>query len=143
MSILQGGAFTKAEKTFAEQANKARFALLQKTRTSNLPLDLQLDLFDKTIKSILLYGAEVWGFWNCDVIERIQLKFLKYIFKLNKTTPSHMIYGELGIFPITIEIQHCALSFWCKLISDSRETLVTQKLSTYIYSFIFNMHEKK
>ena len=32
-----------------------------------------------------------------------------------------MIYGELGILPLTVEIQSKALSFWRKLI-DNKET---------------------
>ena len=115
---------------------------MKKIRALSLPLDIQLELFDKTIKPILLYGTEVWGFGNCDVIERVHLKFLKYIFKLKKSTPSHMIYGELGIFPITVEIRHRAVSYWCKLVTDStNETIGTQKLSTYVYSLIYNMHQ--
>ena len=38
-----------------EQANKALYALLKKSKTLGLPSDLQLDLFDKTVKPILLY----------------------------------------------------------------------------------------
>ena len=141
--FTRGSSFDKAKKHIVEQANKAMYSLLKKIRTLNLPLDMQLELFDKTIKPILLYGAEVWGFGNCDIIERVHLKFLKYVLNLKKSTPSRMIYGELGIFPIKIEIQHRTLSYWCKLISDSCETLGTQKLSTYVYSLIFNMHENK
>ena len=104
--FTRGGAFDKAKKHIVEQANKAMYSLLKKIRTLNLPLDMQLRLFDKTIKPILLYGAEVWGFGNCDIIERVHLKFLKYVLNLKKkkSTPSRMIYGELGIFPIKIEI---------------------------------------
>ena len=40
-----------------------------------------------------------------DIIERIQLKLLKYTFHLKKSTSSFMIYGELGIMPIYIDIK--------------------------------------
>ena len=74
--------------------------------------DLQLDILNKTIKPILLYGSEILGTGNCDIIERIQLKYIKYIFKLKKSTPPHIVYGELGIMPIITEIQSRAASFW-------------------------------
>ena len=67
----------------------------------------------ETIMPILLYGSEIWGFGKCDIIERVHLKFLKYVFNLKKSTTSHMIYGELGIFLITIDL---VISFWRKLI---------------------------
>ena len=140
--FTRGGGFIRAKTHIAEQANKALFALHKKIRHLSLPLDLQLELFDKTIKPILLYGAEIWGFGNCDTIERVHLKFIKYVLRLKKSTPSHMIYGELGIFPITIDVRHRALSYWIKLIADSsNETLGTQKLSTFMYSMIYNMQQ--
>ena len=79
--------------------------MLRKARNLDLPYDIQLDLFNKMIKPILLYGSEIWGTGNCDILERVQLKFLKYTFKLKKSTPSHMIYGELGIMPISTDIK--------------------------------------
>ena len=80
----------------------------------------------------LLYGAEIWGFGNLDVLERIQLKFLKYLFNLKKSTPSYMIYGELGIMPITVDIQARTLDFWCKLIENNN-----LKLSALVYKTIY------
>ena len=81
------------------------FSLLKKIRTVDLPLDLQLKLFDKMIKPILLNGAEIWGFGNCDVIERIHLKLLNYILKLKKINAiSHDIW-RTRFLPITLEIE--------------------------------------
>ena len=62
-------------KNIAEQANIALFSYLRKIRHLNLPTDMQVDLSNKTIKPILLYGSEIWGFGNIDIIERVQLKF--------------------------------------------------------------------
>ena len=109
--LAKNGSFTLAKKQVAEQANKALFSLLKRIKDLGLPYDLQIDIFNKTIKPILLYGSEIWGYGNCDIIERVHLKFLKYIFKLKKSTPSHMIYGELGILPITTEIQYRVITY--------------------------------
>ena len=84
--------------------NKALFAVLKKSKALELPFDIQIELSDKTVKPILLYGAELWGYSNCDSLERIHLKFLKYLFNLKRSTPSYMIYGELGIMHISVEI---------------------------------------
>ncbi|MEW8544526.1 MAG: hypothetical protein AB2693_13435, partial [Candidatus Thiodiazotropha sp.] len=123
------------------QANKALFALLKKAQSLQLPYDIQLDLFDKTIKPILLYGAEVWGYGDCTVLERIHLKFLKYIFKLKKSTPSYMIYGELGIFPITIDIHFRLISFWCKLVENLNTDILEPKLSSLFYSMLYHKQQ--
>ena len=89
--LSRSGAFNAAKKHIAEQANKALFSLIRKTRTLNLSYDVQIDLFEKTIKPILLYGCEIWGFGNNPTIERVHLKFLKIIFRLKRLTPSFMI----------------------------------------------------
>ena len=76
------------------------YSLLRKIKKLSLPVDMQIDLFNKTVKPVLLYGCEVCGFGNNDMLERVQLKFLKYILKLKKSTPSNMVYGETGVYPL-------------------------------------------
>ena len=49
--------------------------LLKKNRSLNVPLDLQLKLFDHTIVPILLYGEEIWGFENIEIIEKLHNEF--------------------------------------------------------------------
>ena len=105
----------------------------------SLPFDIQIDLFDKMIKSILLYGCELWGLGNVDIIEKVQLKFFKQIFHLKNATPSYMIYGELGITPLYAEIQKRIVSFWCKLIDNYENN----KLSSLIYKLVYEMHMQK
>jgi hypothetical protein len=36
-----------------------------------LSVKIQLDLFDKMIKPILLYGCEIWGFGKNEVLEQV------------------------------------------------------------------------
>lgn len=134
------GSFTKTKKYLAEQANKAMFSLLRKINNLSLPYDIQIDLFEKTIKPILLYGCEIWGFGNIDILERVQLKFYKYIFGLKKSTPTHMIYGELGVLPINIEVKKRVISYWTKIADNSEDN--NTKLSHYVYEFIYNHHMK-
>ena len=114
----QSGSFVVAKKHIADQAHKALFSLLRKIRKLSLPFDIQLDLFNKMIKPILLYGCEVWGFGNFDILELVQLRFYKYIFNLKNSTPSAMIYGEIGVIQLAVDIQTRVVSFWSKTYSD-------------------------
>ena len=70
------------------------FALLRRSRQLDLPIDLQLELFDYLIMPILLYGCEIWGFENITMIEKIHLKYLKYILGLKQSTPTCMVLGK-------------------------------------------------
>lgn len=71
------GSFINTKKYLAGKATKAIYGVLKKTRMFNLSIDCQLDLFDKIVVPILLYGSEVWGFGNLDVIEKLKLHFCK------------------------------------------------------------------
>ena len=55
------------------------------------------------MKPILLYGCEVWGFGNNEILERVQLKFCKLLLHL-KTT-NCIVYGELGRYPVENDIK--------------------------------------
>ena len=104
------GSFSKTKKHLCEQAQKAMYGIIRKIRQFKLPVDCQLDLFDKVVVPVLLYGSEVWGYENLDVIERTHLKFLKHVLNLKTSTPSYMVYGETGRFPLYISV-------YCRMIS--------------------------
>lgn len=72
----------------------------------NLPVDCQLDHFDKVIMSVLLYGCEVCGNGSIEIIELIHFKLLKHILNLKSCTPSIscMVCGETGRFPLPLNI---------------------------------------
>ena len=95
--------FKKMQQLQFSLANRAMFSLLRKCRQLNLPLDIQLELFEKCVHPILLYGCEIWAFEKMDVIWKLQLWFLKLILGVNVTTPTCMVLGEVGRYPIEIE----------------------------------------
>ena len=46
-----------------------------------------LQIFNHTILPILLYGCEIWGFHNSNLIENVQNQFLRSITILGKALP--------------------------------------------------------
>ena len=136
----KNNSFFTTKKHIAEQGTKAAYSLLAKARNLHLPIDLQLELFEKLVKPILLYGCEIWGFGNIDVLERVQLNFIKRVLKVKRSTPNYIVYGETGIYPLKIEIESRVISYWGKL--NCPENFGT--LSTLVYSamksFYINCH---
>ena len=106
------GQFFKARSRLTEQARKASFAVIRKIRKRDLPCDVQLKIFDAMIAPILLYGLEVWGCENCEIIEAFHFRFCKNMLKLKSSTPRVMVYGDLGRFPMQIFIQTRMIAFW-------------------------------
>ena len=74
------------------------FSLLKKPRDLLLPVDIQIELFQKTVKAILLYWCEVWGFGDLKVLEQVQLKFLKQILNMKKAHPIVLFMVKRALF---------------------------------------------
>ena len=131
------GKFKVAVDGLVEQANKAMFSLLCKGRKLNLQIHIMLDLFDSIVAPILLYGSEIWGHEDTLVhtVEKVHLKFCKYLLKLNKSTPSYMIYGELGRMPLQTKIQNRVIGFWARILTGKNEKIVFKLYSLQLALF--------
>ena len=84
MCFSENRSFYKARKHNVDQAKKAMHLLYKRIRNLNLPLDLQLHLFDHTILPIALFGCELWGLESIQLIENLQNEFLRRIINLKK-----------------------------------------------------------
>ena len=67
-TISYNGKYKEAIKKQVLQAQRALFAIKRKKEMYDLPFDITLDLFDKMILPILLYGCEIWGFEDVGLI---------------------------------------------------------------------------
>ena len=130
--------FSVAQKDLYDRASRAMFSLLRRCRKSCLPLDLQFDLFDKVVLPILSYGCEVWCSGNCDLALKLQLRFYKIVLRLNKSTPSCMLFGELGRFPVDVHLKTRMLCYWYKLVKQANSS----KYTSVMYRFCLKMYEK-
>ena len=129
--------FYKARKHNVDQAKKAMHLLYKRIRNLNLPLDLQLHLFDHTILPIALFGCELWGFENIKLIENLQNEFLRRITNLKKSTPIYMLYAELGRMPVEVTVKSRMIGYWLSLV-NGKETIhiVIQKTVTRIQCWL-------
>ena len=83
--------FNNCFTSLREQSKKAMFALFGKSSKIGLDVETQLDLFDKMVAPICNYGCDVWCDNKCDIIERVHVKFLKYLLKVK--TSNSKYYG--------------------------------------------------
>lgn len=131
--LRYNGSFSESKQKLVEQAEKAIFCVYTGIRNLNIPVDIQLKLFDFMISPILLYGSEVWGFENTSIIERVHLKFCKRIMNVRRSTPNFIVYGELGRFPLEIDIKLRMVSFYCRVMRNEN------KLSNIMLKLMFNL----
>ena len=129
--------FYKAIKHNVEQAKKALHLLYKRINSLQIPIDLQLQIFDHTILPILLYGCEVWGFQNTDLIEKVHNQFLRNITKTQKSTPFYMLYAELGRSPLNHQIKKRMLGYWISILNGS-DTKIVKKMYQILYNDFVN-----
>ena len=103
-------------KAHVEQAKKAMYLLFFRINNLNLPIDLQLNLFDHTVLPILTYSCETWCFENVTILGKVHTEFLRKITKGRKSTPLNMLYAGLGRYPLEIVIKSRIIGFWNRLI---------------------------
>lgn len=134
--FTSNGSFATTRKHLIEQAKKAMHIMYMKINNLDLPIDLQLKLFDHTVLPILTYASEIWGFENLNDIEKVHNEFLRKITKSRKSTPLYMLYAELGRYPISIIIKSRMIGFWNRLIIGKNS-----KLSYLIYRYMLNNNQ--
>ena len=136
-TVSYNGKYSNAIEKQVTQAKRALFGLQSKKEMYDLPFDIVLDLFDKMILPILLYGCEIWGYEDLQHIEVFYKKFLKETLRLNKQTTNCMVYGEAGRKPLNIIVKTRMVCFWHRIVTGAEN-----KLSYKITYFLKKLHEQ-
>ena len=112
---------------------------------------LGIKLFDQMIKPILCYASELWSacdlgkrkfrtedglakYLDSSAIEKVHVKFCKFIMGVNKRAVNLAVKGELGRFPISFHALYKLLDIgitYRKLL-----TLYFRKLLQFVKVFI-------
>ena len=80
-----------------------------------------------------MYGCEIWACEKMDVISKLQLRFLKLSLSVKVTTPTCIVLGEVGKYPIEIEAKCRMLRFWYGLCSASHSESESAKISNLMF----------
>ncbi len=70
------GRFRKGEIELKEQATRAMYSITSKATKFDLPVDIQMKLFNAMVLPVLTCGSEVWGHYIIRDFELLHLKFL-------------------------------------------------------------------
>ena len=114
------GSFKKAIAHQKAVGQRALQALYSKIRILSLDVDTSLELFQRCVMPILLYGSEIWAFdkTNVKTLEVFYRRFLKQLLGLYKYTPTCMVLGESGQPKLADLANTRQISFWAKLSND-------------------------
>ena len=118
-------------------SKKAMFSFLGRCKKNHLPIDVQLEVFNKTVVPCMLYGGEIWGYNSTECLEIVQKKFLKYSLKLKNNTSTAVLYCETGYLSIETELKIKTITFWVNLLTGRRD-----KFSYKIYLICLSLYRR-
>ena len=81
-------------------------------------------LWDACVKEILLYGVEVWGWREWDIVEKERLWFLKRTLGVEKSTPKAIVRQETNHMSVWSESVIRVVKFEEKIFGLGEESLV-------------------
>ena len=131
------GKFNKAKAKQTLQASKATYSLLTRIRQLDLNFEVSIELFERLIIPILLYGSEIWGYENEKQIQTMYNKALRKFLRLHKSTSICMMYGELGLKEISEHIENRMINFWFNIATGE-----DSKISSILYKWIKVLYDQ-
>ena len=137
-TINYNGSFKKAQNKQVKQASRALFSMREKSLKLNISIKTQVELFDRAVMPILLYGSEIWGYEDITQIEQFHHKFLKRLIGVKPSTANCIIRGEFGRFPIQKYIDSRMLKYWIKISTESES-----KTSNLIYRLMKKLFDSE
>lgn len=75
----------------------------------------RLKLFDSLVKSILMFGVEIWGYKEWKEVESLQKRYIRWILELSRNTPGYIVRDEVNKGKVRIETGKGAGKFEEKL----------------------------
>jgi hypothetical protein len=109
--------FTAALEDAATKAKKCTVEILRALRKINCISPIVFfKLFDSQVVPILMYAAEVWGYKQYDVIERVHIFACKSFLRVCNKTPNDVVYGEVGRYPLHIVAIVKCVKYWLRLL---------------------------
>lgn len=141
--FTDNGSFKSATKALNDKAKGAMFSLLRDINNHHAcRVDVLFDLFDRMVKPIALYNAEVWGanclpanFKNNDLLnfkfinrlssENLHIKFIKMALGVGKLSSNWGVLSESGRYPLILNIFNYMIKFYYHLITSKSELILS------------------
>ena len=101
--------WSKTHLMLSLQARKAmNYILRLRKHFGPLRINDMCKIFDATIKPILYYGTQIWGYQYVEKIEKAQIQFCKRLCYLSQNMCNFLALGECGRLPLcTFYIPNC------------------------------------
>jgi exonuclease III len=136
------GTFDNTQQNLYHRGLKAYFKMAKMLSTEQSASSTVIHLFDHTVKPILLYASEVWGCINPNLrriknqpshklakgyeklwAEKLHLKMCRYILGVNQKTSTLAVRGEMGRYPLYLEVALNVLKYYNHILVSTSDLL--------------------
>ena len=123
------GNFNQTMNDLANKGKRALYSIYKLSTIEYISITTMLQVFETTIKPILLYGSEIWGYQSKidNKIERVQTMFGKHILGVHRKSTNAAVLGELGIRTLNIDMQINTLKFY-DYLEQNKNNLIKDAL---------------
>ncbi len=137
ITFYYNGRFRTGQLQLVEQAKKAMYSVIGTSRNLDLPVEIQLEMYNSMVLSVQMYATEVWGYNVIREMELLHTKFLKHVLFVHKKTSNDIVYGELGVYPLQVNINCRMINFWVRLITGRNS-----KFSYLMYCCLWQLDQQ-
>ena len=85
------------------------------TNKGNYDYTEYFKLFDTMTTPILCYVAEIWGYQQSDIIEKVHTQYCRKFLKLPSNTANMFVRGDCGRWPLCVDYFCKCIKYWSKL----------------------------
>jgi hypothetical protein len=123
---IRGNLFKNMWPFIAKKGSRAYFCNFQQVSSiGQLTPNVYLQLFDSYVVPVLGYASEIWcNTVEIPCVERVQLRFLKYLLHVKDSTCTTAVLGESGRYPIYVTHLFKLIKYWCRIVSLNKNSLV-------------------
>ena len=111
----------------AQKLNKSKIAINTTWKSflcrKDVPHSAKFKLFEAAVRSIMGYGAEVWGVYGWEEVEKLLWYFLKKLFHLPKNSPKYMLHIETGLSSLCLSTLQSHFRYVNRVMSMSDQRL--------------------
>lgn len=86
----------------------------------------KLFIFNHLVKSVIMYGAEIWGWEEHEKVEAILTRYIRWILELDRCTPSYIVRMEAKVDKIRIDAGRRAVKFEMKVRRERRNEILLE-----------------
>ena len=118
-----GLTFSSALKDMSDRARKGALGILRLLwRLGEQCPKLFFKLFDCQIQPMLTYGSEVWEIMaDYSITERVHLFAIKRFLNVSTRTPSALVYGQTGRYPLYVNTYTRCIKYWLNLVKNAKQ----------------------